>query len=68
MCLSQSLPLLCFGSQKSVQEAVYLDLTTTVDLNKLKTAEGCSVYSKSSDTVAALEELVTGWCQQIEQV
>lgn len=39
-----------------------------MDLNKLKTAEGCSVYSKSSETVAALEELVTGWCQQIEQV
>lgn len=58
----------CLGSQQSIEEAVYLNLTTTVDLTKLKTAEGCSFHSKIPETVAALEELVLGWCQQIEQV
>ena len=39
-----------------------------MDLNKLKTSEGCVTHSKISDTVEALEDLVLRWCQQIEQV
>lgn len=56
------------GSQKSIEDAVYLNVNTSVDLSKLRTSEGCIFYSKLSDTVTALEELVLGWCQQIEQV
>lgn len=39
-----------------------------MDLNKLKTSEGCTFHSKVPETVTALEDLVLGWCQQIEQV
>lgn len=56
------------GSQKSIEEAVYLNLATTFDLTKLKTSDGCAFHSKVTESVAALEELVSGWCQQIEQV
>ena len=47
---------------------MYLNLRTSVDLNKLKTSEGCIFYSKVAECVTALEDLVLGWCQQIEQV
>ena len=47
---------------------MYLHLDTTVELDKLKTAEGCITNARSPEVVAALEELVTQWCQQIEQV
>lgn len=60
--------LLSIGSQQSIEAAVYLNLRTIVDLNKLKTSEGCTFHSKVPETVTALEDLVLGWCQQIEQV
>ena len=39
-----------------------------MELDKLKTAEGCITNARSPEVVTALEELVTQWCQQIEQV
>ena len=60
--------LLMLGCQESIDQAVYLDLKTSVDLGKLKTSEGCITHSKIADSVTALEELVMGWCQQIEKV
>lgn len=56
------------GAQKSINDAVYLTLNTTAELNKLATSEGCMTCARQSDTVSALEELVAQWCQQIEQV
>lgn len=56
------------GAQQSIDSAVYLHLDTTVELDKLRTAEGCITNARSPEVVAALEELVTQWCQQIEQV
>ena len=56
------------GAQHSIDNAVYLHLDTAVELDKLKTAEGCITNARSAEVVAALEELVTQWCQQIEQV
>lgn len=56
------------GAQKSIDEAVYLILETPVELDRLKTSEGCISHAKQPETVAALEELVTKWCKQIEQV
>ncbi len=56
------------GSQKSINEAVYLTLDTAVELDKLKTSEGCVVHSRIPDVVSELETLVLVWCQQIEQV
>ena len=66
--LSCKLLFVSIGSQKSIDEAVYLNLSTNVDLSKLKTSEGCTFHSKVSESVAALEDLVSRWCQQIEQV
>jgi len=60
--------LLSPGAQQSIDDAVYLHLETVVELDKLKTSEGCITNARSPETVAALEELVTKWCQQIEQV
>ena len=56
------------GCQESIDLAVYLDLNTPLNLNQLKTSEGCITHSKMSDSVAALEDLVSKWCQQIEKV
>lgn len=56
------------GSQLSIEEAVYLNLDTSIDLNKLSTCDGCVTHSKLLESVTALEDLVSGWCQQIEQV
>lgn len=56
------------GSQQSIEAAVYLNLRTSVDLCKLKTSEGCIFHSKVAESVTALEDLVLGWCHQIEQV
>ena len=60
--------LLSPGAQQSIDDAVYLHLETVVELDKLKTSEGCITNTRSPETVAALEELVTKWCQQIELV
>lgn len=56
------------GAQKSIDEAVYLTLETPVELDRLKTSEGCISHAKQPETIAALEELVMRWCKQIEQV
>jgi len=66
--LKRSWLLLSPGAQQSIDDAVYLHLETVVELDKLKTSEGCITNARSPETVAALEELVTKWCQQIEQV
>ena len=58
----------CVGAQKSISEAVYLTLETPVELGRLSTSEGCVTHARQLETVAALEELVAQWCQQIEQV
>ena len=63
-----ALRALCTGAQKSINEAVYLSLESPVELEKLSTSEGCVIHARQLDTVAALEELVLQWCQQIEQV
>ena len=62
---SSSLPP---GAQQSIDDSIYLNLETVVELDKLKTSEGCITNAPSPETVAALEELVTKWYQQIEQV
>ena len=56
------------GTQKSINEAVYLSVQTPLKLERLATSEGCIIHAKQPDTVAALEDLVAKWCQQIEQV
>lgn len=58
----------CEGAQKSINEAVYLTLETPVELGRLSTSDGCISHAKQLEVVTALEELVTKWCQQIEQV
>ena len=39
-----------------------------MDLSKLGTSEGVIANARIPETVDALEELTSGWCQQIEQV
>ena len=39
-----------------------------MDLSKLATSDGVIAGARLTDTVNALEELTSGWCQQIEQV
>lgn len=39
-----------------------------LDLRQLSTSEGCISSAKQADTVDALEQLVTVWCQQVERV
>ncbi len=56
------------GSQMSIDNAIYLSLSCTVDLVKLKTADGCITNARVPELVSALEDLANGWCQQIEQV
>ena len=56
------------AAQQSINDAVYLSLDTSVDLNKLATSEGVIANARLPETVDALEELTGGWCQQIEQV
>lgn len=45
-----------------------MGLETSVDLSKLGTSEGVIANARIPETVDALEELTSGWCQQIEQV
>lgn len=56
------------AAQQSINEAVHLRLETSVDLSKLATSDGVIASARLTDTVNALEELTSGWCQQIEQV
>jgi len=60
--------VICPGCQESIDQAVYLDLNTPLNLNQLKTSDGCITHSKMADSVTALEDLVSKWCQQIEKV
>ena len=64
----QSICSICAGAQRSINDAVYLTLQTSVELEKLSTSDGCITHARQPDTVAALEELVAEWCHQIEQV
>lgn len=52
----------------NVDGAVRLSECTTVDLDKLQTPAECTAAANEPDTVSALEELVSDWCKQIEQV
>ncbi len=56
------------GAQQSINEAVYLSLDTAVEVEKLRTSEGCITHSRIPEVVTSLEALVLTWCQQIEQV
>lgn len=47
---------------------MFFPLECTVDLDTIRTAEGCSAGSKSLETVAALEGLATKWCHMVEQI
>lgn len=47
---------------------MYLSLVSIVDLDKLRTSDGCITNSRLPEVVSALEDLANGWCQQIEQV
>lgn len=39
-----------------------------MDLDKLRSSDGCIASARLPEVVTALEELASGWCQQIEQV
>lgn len=56
------------GCQESIDQAVYFDLNTSLNLSQLKTSEGCINHSKMADSVTTLEDLISRWCQQIEKV
>lgn len=56
------------GAQKSINDAVHLSMDTVIDLDTLKTSEGCISASKNPETVAGLEQLIGLWCQQVEDV
>ena len=63
-----SLLLPCADADKSIKSAVFFPLDCSVDLDTIRTAEGCLAGSKSPDTVAALEGLATEWCHMVEQI
>lgn len=52
----------------NVDGAVRLHEATEVDLDSLKSPADCGAAAKDPDTVAKLEELVSCWRKQIEQV
>lgn len=56
------------GAQKSINDAVHLSMDTLIDLDTLKTSEGCISASKNPEMVAGLEQLIGLWCQQVEDV
>uniref|UniRef100_H2YUI8 AAA+ ATPase domain-containing protein n=1 Tax=Ciona savignyi TaxID=51511 RepID=H2YUI8_CIOSA len=56
------------SAQMNVDGAVRLVECTDVDLDKIKTATDCAEAAKDPETVLKLEELVSGWRKQIEQV
>ena len=60
--------LLVSGSQLSIETAIHLSLDCSVDLEKLKNSDGCIASARLPEVVTALEDLASGWCQQIEQV
>lgn len=47
---------------------VRLQTTSNVDLFAIKTAQDCTGAAANPEIVSELEELVTVWCKQIEQV
>ena len=60
--------LISSDAQKGVESAVYFPLECRVDLNSLRTAEGCVTAAKTPDTVVTLEELASSWCAMVEQI
>ena len=52
----------------NVDGAVHLQDYIEVDLSNIKGAAECAVAAKDADMVSKLEELVSGWRKQIEQV
>ena len=60
--------LLLADAEKSIESAVFFPLECNVDLDTLRTAEGCTAGSKSPETVATLEGLATEWCHMVEQI
>ncbi|XP_078482966.1 dynein axonemal heavy chain 8 [Ciona intestinalis] len=56
------------SAQMNVDGAVRLVECTDVDLDSIKSAADCAEAAKDPDIVSKLEELVSGWRKQIEQV
>jgi len=52
----------------NVDGAVRLHDPTDIDFKKLRTVADCAAAAKDPETVLKLEELVTCWRKQIEQV
>ena len=62
------LKLLFLGAQLSAEEVVKLVECEKVDLNTLQRAQDCINAAGNQETLLVLEELVTHWCKQVEQV
>ncbi|XP_077975281.1 dynein axonemal heavy chain 8-like [Styela clava] len=56
------------SAQMNIDGAVRLSESTTVDLTKYSSPQECTEAANDPEVVVALEELVSGWCKQIEQV
>lgn len=52
----------------NINGAVRLSECTTVNLDQFSSPQECADAAKDPEIVVALEELVSGWCKQIEQV
>ena len=55
------------GAQQSADSAVTL-VTANVDMSEIRNAQDCITASSNLELLAALEEVVSMWCKQIEQV
>lgn len=56
------------GAASNVQGAIVLKNGIDVDLSHISSATDCANAAKDGVLVAKLEELVSGWKKQIEQV
>jgi len=56
------------GAQLNVDGAVHLHDCIELDLHHIRGPSDCAVAAKDADMVSKLEELVSGWRKQIEQV
>lgn len=56
------------GIQVSIEGAVHLKEATDIDFSKLLSFEGTKAAAADVDTVHHLEEVLTMWYKQIEQV
>lgn len=56
------------GAQLSVEGMVLLELCPEVNMSEINSAQDCIQAAANPDIVASLEQTVTYWCKQIEQV